>query len=476
MSGLPNGWETCLVGDVTHIVAGGTPPSKEPSNFQEAGGIPWLTPADLSGYRGMYISRVARNLSETGCKASSAKTMPAGTVLFSNRAPIDYVAIPTNEISTNQGFKSFVLSDALESRFVNYQLRPIKPIAESIATGTTFKELSGAAAATLPISIAPLTEQKRIAYKVDTVLARVDACRERLDRVALVLKRFRQSVVSCATSGKLTEDWRTNRHLQKKETSSNFYDVTTAGTNNFLPSEWKIENLEKLVKLDLGYAFKSAEFKKTGTRLLRGDNIEPGKLRWREPAFYDSTLLDNFQHLFLNAGDIVLAMDRPIVSNGLKIARVNLSDTPCVLVQRVCRFVPCEHISAEYLYQTLSSNTFTNYLLGTQKGSQIPHISGKQILSFEISVPPIAEQHEIVRRVETLFAFADRLEARLATARTAANRLTPALLAKAFRGELVPQDPNDEPAAILLARLAEARDENVRRAKRSQKSATLPST
>ena len=86
-----------------------------------------------------------------------------------------------------------------------------------------------------------------------------------------------------------------------------------------------------------------------------------------------------------------------------------------------------------------------------------------------IQVPPIAEQHEIVRRVEALFALAHRLETRLATARTAADRLTPALLAKAFRGEIVPQDPNDEPAAALLARLAESRTENIGKTKRGRK-------
>ena len=88
-----------------------------------------------------------------------------------------------------------------------------------------------------------------------------------------------------------------------------------------------------------------------------------------------------------------------------------------------------------------------------------------------IPVPPVEEQTEIVRRVEILFAYADRLEARLQTARTAAERLTPALLAKAFRGELVPQDPNDEPAPELLRRLREARAAAPTPSRRGRKSA-----
>jgi type I restriction enzyme S subunit len=85
------------------------------------------------------------------------------------------------------------------------------------------------------------------------------------------------------------------------------------------------------------------------------------------------------------------------------------------------------------------------------------NISLSQCRSFLFPIPTIREQHEIVRRVESLFAFADRLEARLAAAQTAAEQLTPALLAKAFRGELVPQDPADEPASELLQRLAASR-------------------
>jgi len=91
------------------------------------------------------------------------------------------------------------------------------------------------------------------------------------------------------------------------------------------------------------------------------------------------------------------------------------------------------------------------------KGSTHTTIYFPEWLSLHVALPPVEEQAEIVRRVEVLFAYADRLEARLQTARTAADRLTPALLAKAFRGELVPQDPNDEPATELLRRLREAR-------------------
>jgi type I restriction enzyme S subunit len=162
MSAIPEKWIKCDIGDVTKIVSGGTPPSKDSTNFTNKGGMPWITPSDLSGYKDVYISRGARNLTEKGLSNSSATPIPARSVLFSSRAPIGYVAIAKNELTTNQGFKNFVLPDGLDSKFIYYYLRHIKPIAEAMATGTTFKELSGAKASQLPLMIAPLNEQKRI--------------------------------------------------------------------------------------------------------------------------------------------------------------------------------------------------------------------------------------------------------------------------------------------------------------------------
>lgn len=107
----------------------------------------------------------------------------------------------------------------------------------------------------------------------------------------------------------------------------------------------------------------------------------------------------------------------------------------------------------KFLSYAINAIDLTPFVTGTAQ----PKLTRKALDSIPISLPSDDEQTEIVRRVETLFAFADRLEARLKTAQTAANRLTPALLAKAFRGELVPQDPNDEPAAELLRRLRETR-------------------
>ncbi len=235
MSALPPNWIEVAIADVAQIVGGGTPPSKDEECFAPPGqGIPWITPADLSGYRHQTISRGIRDLTPKGLATCSAKVMPAGSVLFSSRAPIGYVAIASNPVATNQGFKSFVLPNEMDSRYAYYQLKHIKPVAEARATGTTFKELSGFAAAKLPFVVAPPSEQKRIADKLDTVLTRVDAVNTRLARVAPILKRFRQSVLAAATSGRLTKDWRNNEEPQWGHLS--FSDAVLASSTGLVRS------------------------------------------------------------------------------------------------------------------------------------------------------------------------------------------------------------------------------------------------
>ena len=114
---------------------------------------------------------------------------------------------------------------------------------------------------------------------------------------------------------------------------------------------------------------------------------------------------------------------------------------------------PSTALDPDYLQIFLSSPATVHALEGESVGSTMVNLNQKILLGLEIFFPPLPEQQEIIRRVEALFAFADRIEARLATAQKTVERLTPATLAKAFRGELVPQDPNDEPAAVLLERL-----------------------
>jgi len=144
VSELPKGWLRTDIGNVTTVVAGGTPKASDKSNFAEPGeGIAWLTPADLSKYNKKSISNGSRDLSPQGLKSSSAKLMPKGTILFSSRAPIGYSVIAENEIATNQGFKNFILPEGVDSSYTYYYLKSIKHIAESMGQILLLKSYPG---------------------------------------------------------------------------------------------------------------------------------------------------------------------------------------------------------------------------------------------------------------------------------------------------------------------------------------------
>lgn len=145
------------------VTGGGTPRSDNPLYF--GGDIPWITPRDLSGYESVYIERGSRNITQLGLKKSSAEILPVGTVLFSSRAPIGYIVIAKNEMATNQGFKSIICNpEIINNEYLYYYLKLHKREVESIASGSTFKEISGSVLGDFEVEIhKSVSEQQKIA-------------------------------------------------------------------------------------------------------------------------------------------------------------------------------------------------------------------------------------------------------------------------------------------------------------------------
>lgn len=144
----PN-WPKCMLSDVGSIVAGGTP-SKSKVEYYADHGIAWITPKDLSVDKSKFISHGENDISELGLIKSSATKMPVGTVLFSSRAPIGYIAIAQNEVTTNQGFKSVIPNENIGTAYVYFLLKNLLPTIEGMASGSTFKEISGAGMKSIP--------------------------------------------------------------------------------------------------------------------------------------------------------------------------------------------------------------------------------------------------------------------------------------------------------------------------------------
>lgn len=474
MNVYPTSWSLITISDVAQVIGGGTPPSKDATCFSSpGGGIPWLTPADLSGYKHQTIAYGSRDLTPKGLTACSAKLLPAGAVLFSSRAPIGYVAIASNPVATNQGFKSFVFPKEIDSRFAYYQLKHIRPVAEALATGTTFKELSGSAAAKLPFLIAPTREQKRIADKLDTVLSSVDNVNARLARVAPILKRFRQSVLAAATSGRLTEDWRRSRQLQPgnelleallgdheaaggqargnaSEPTKEAHDLTL----NDVPENWAIATLGNCCTpgrpITYGILKPGPELD-TGVPYIRVADFPGNRLNLQGIKKTSPEIDLQYKRSRLLPGDLLLSI-RGSVGRLIEIPP-ELENAN--ITQDTARLSISGRLSSRFIYYCLLSPDAMRRMGNAIRGVAVRGINIGDVRALQVPIPPVEEQAELVRRVDTLFAFADRLEARLRTAQFATERLTPSVLAKAFRGELLPQDPNDEPASELLRRLAQ---------------------
>ena len=160
---LPDSWTFARLKHISEIVGGGTPKTNIAEYWD--GNIPWLTPADFSGYEKMYISAGARTITELGLKSSSAQMLPKNSVLYSSRAPIGYIAIAATPVATNQGFKSVVPYDLAMSPYLFYCLKAITDDIIQRATGTTFKEISGSEMAETIIPLPPIHEQQRIFKK-----------------------------------------------------------------------------------------------------------------------------------------------------------------------------------------------------------------------------------------------------------------------------------------------------------------------
>lgn len=146
-------------------------------------------------------------------------------------------------------------------------------------------------------------------------------------------------------------------------------------------------------------------------------------------------------------------MDRPMVSAGLKIARVKASDLPCLLVQRMARIRMLDEAVTGFLHCSMQTQPFITHLLGDQTGTQLPHISGSGIEEFVTALPPLAEQTEIVATVSEKLSQIESAEVAIENSLRRAARLRQSILKQAFQGKLVPQDPTDEPASKLLERI-----------------------
>ena len=324
------------------------------------------------------------------------------------------------------------------------------------------------------LPLAPLAEQTRIAAKLDELLAQVDTLKARTDGIPALLKRFRQSALAAAVSGRLTEEWRVqNCPTPPKAPSPNKYSLSMEELKTFadlhnLPHRWECASAAQICSSVRDGTHDTPAYHLSGIPLVTSKNIGSG--------FVDTT-----EAKLISIEDHLEISKRSLVEHGdVLFSMIGTVGNCCVVreqdsefsIKNVGLFKKNESvILPRFLEFWLNSQVMWSWLEKNLKGSSQKFASLGTLRALPVFLPSLQEQTEIVRRVEQLFAFADQLEAKVASAKSRIDHLTQSLLAKAFRGELVPQDPNDEPASVLLERI-KAQRAAAPKARRGRRAAT----
>lgn len=459
---IPGTWKWVRICEIGLIVGGGTPSTIEKHYFTaptEEGSIPWLSPADMRKQESMYISHGRQNLTVDGLKNSSATLMPKGAVIFSSRAPIGYVGIAINPLSTNQGFKSIIPAEGINSEYVYWYLRLRADDIDTRAPGTTFKEISGASFAKEVISLPPYLEQKRIVKKVEEVMKQLDELeskkkerdeiRTRLARSAMQslgrgeprivfeelseliktptdIKELEIAVLLLAASGKLEsqnieegtgedlykkilvdlelkeKEWSSRRSSAKKLSS-----ISSEKISFFIPKSWKWVRLDDLFLIERGGSPRPIESYITD---------DPEGLNWIKIGDTEK------------GGKYIYSTKEKILKSGLKKSRMvykgDLLLTNSMSFGRpyILKIDGCIHdgwlvlrpyskkIDIDLYYYLLSSSLFSKQFADLVSGAVVKNLNADKVKSAIVPLPPLNEQRRIVKKIEELMVLINLLK------------------------------------------------------------------
>jgi type I restriction enzyme S subunit len=445
------------MGEIAQVVGGGTPKTSDPENF-EGGSIAWLTPADLSGYSEKYVSHGSRFITEKGLGSSSARLLPEGAVMFTSRAPIGYAAIARNPIATNQGFKSFVLKPGVLPDYVYWWLKGAKQLAESMASGTTFLELSGAKAKQLPIPIAPIEDQRCIVAEIEKQFSRLDEAVANLKRVKANLKRYKAAVLKAAVEGRLVP---TEAELARPEGRS--YETGAQLLQRILEtrrSQWHGKRKYKepakpgaidQLALPVGWCWVSVEAVAFVTKLagfeytkyveysaegdlavIKAENA--GRYGFKRTKFsrIKSNTVTELTRSQLRPGDLLMVFVGAGTGN---VARVP-DDQPYFLGPNIAMIrIESGEVLPEYLECFLRSSLGNSLALGFAKAVAQPSLSMGTIRLIPVAVPPLLEQRRIITELDRCLSIVGEVDAEVDTDLKRAERLRQSVLADAYFAE-----------------------------------------
>lgn len=452
MTELPKGWEWSTVGGVSD-----PPQYGWTTKAANSGQVRLLRTTDIT--RGPVRWDTVPFCTEMPGNLAKYQLMK-GDIVVSRAGSVGASALIVDDPPPPAAFASYLIrlrpSQSLDERFLAFFLHsPLywTQIADS-AAGIALQNVNAKKLAAIALPVAPLAEQQRIVAAIEEAFSKLDAGEAGLRTVRQLLKRMRDAILDAAVIGRLVPQDPTDTPATKLLADLGVEPIEPDGRPN-LPVGWEFVALGQLTEVISGPAFRSDRFggPNEGVRLLRGENIEPGSLRWKDTRTWPPDLLEGYEHLFVEPTDLILAMDRPVISSGLKLARVRPDDSPALLVQRVARIRPRLGGLLPYLWLLMQHRRFIGHLLDGQVGTQLPHITLKAIRSYEVAIPGVEEVTRIVTEVDRQLSFVEACERVVDAGLARSAALRRSVLKAAFEGHLVSQDPTDEPASVLLDRI-----------------------
>lgn len=487
---MPDGWTSVALYEVAEIITGNTPSKKDQTNYGHY--LPLVKPGELLDAP---VAKAEDNLSEQGAKL--ARVLPPDCVLVSCIGNLGKTAISQVPVAFNQQINAAVFSDSVVPKFGFYYLQTddVKDWMHERASATTVTILNKGKFSKLPFPVAPLNEQRRIVEKIEELFTKLDAGVRSLKLAQALLKSYRRSVLKAAVEGELSREWREAyrgelepasellerilRERREKFASKKYKEPASPDTSDLpaLPDGWEWATWDQIGTSQNGRAFPSKEYSSSGTKLLRPGNLHvDGFVEWtdKNTRHMPEEWAEDYPLHLIGPRELVINLTAQSLADEF-LGRVCLtgSEEYCLLNQRIARLTPIK-VLPEYLLWMFKSHVFRRYVDSLNTGSLIQHMFTSQIAEFALPLPPLEEQRIIVEEVERRLSVVDKLEATVEASLKQGDALRQSILKRAFSGELVPQDPDDEPASVLLERIRSERQAAKPKARKGRKSNARP--
>jgi len=447
---LPDKWVWTNVGEIYSIVSGGTPSTKVPTYWN--GDIPWITSADIFGLKDI---RPRKSVNSDAILNSATNLVPSGSIIVVTRVSLGRIALTNIPLCFSQDSQALIGTNGLLSP--DYALYYLSKAVETFKyhnRGTTIAGVTKKQLSDLPFALPPLPEQHRIVAKIEELFTQLDAGVAALTTALAQLKRYRQSVLKAAFEGKLTEEWR-EKHLKEIYSSNNqeLHEFTEEILSPQLPKLWKwttIGNISHSMKN--GIYRPKEDYSYDEIACLRMYNIDCGKIVWKKIKRMKLCDTDIEEYL-LKEGDILVnrVNSRELVG---KSAVITANLEKCIYESKNIRLriidTKGDSKYVNYWFLLFSSNYFNR---NAQQTVGMASINQAQLGSMPIPYPTVIEQSEIVAEIERRFTTIDETEKTIKQSLAQAERLRQSILKRAFEGKLIPQDPRDEPASLLLEQI-----------------------